>query len=715
MECLSEETVLDYVFGRLKSAQVARIDAHADACGSCDEMLAFAVSSPTSPLPPDAAAEPLVAGTRVGRYLVIERIGIGGMSEIYSARDPDLDRKVALKLLRPRLGAIASPSADEWRVMREARAIAQLRHPHVVTVFDIGRFGNRAFIAMELVEGQTLAAWLAERRRTWREVLPVFVDAARGLAAAHNAGIIHRDFKPNNVMLGADGLVRVMDFGLAKRVDGTIATTARAARPAPAQVGSTSDTFTSNGAILGTRAYMSPEQLRGDGVDARSDQFSFCVALFAALFGRRPVVDGGAGEAPVPKGPRRRVPRALARTVARGLSVEPRDRWPGMDDLLRELGRPRGRPARAWATATGVALAAVIAVIGLRAHRQPFRRASSAGRPSAIAPSLTSKPPTDLEASVARVHKRREEVDYLLETGHPQQSIELARSLLEEARRLGDRLLIAEMSLRLGRLKVATTLEPSEAVELREVLHLGLASQTEDFAAEAERLGPSQARLRSLLLNDQGLERMEVGDNQGADRLFQESLALKARVSAEDDPDILRTVVNRAESLHRMGRNAEALELTRAAAAKFAAHYGRRSLGFSGCRSNEGEYLVALGRPAEAIPAFEDTFPGLADAYGADSDLMGFPLTGLGHALLMLGKPREAQRYLERARRVRERGAAPALQAETDFYLAQALWTQRDTLHAVNLAASARTRYASQPRYRKELQEVDDWIARHQR
>jgi serine/threonine protein kinase len=717
MECLSEETILNYVHGRLKSAQVARVDEHADACGSCDELLALAVSSATSPLPPDAA-EALTPGTRVGRYMVIERIGIGGMSEIYSAHDPDLDRKVALKLLRPRTGDIARPSTDEWRVMREARAIAQLRHPHVVTVFDIGRFGNRAFIAMELVEGQTLTSWLAERRRTWREVLPVFVDAARGLAAAHNAGIIHRDFKPNNVMLGADGVVRVMDFGLAKRVDGTIASMARAAGPAPAQIAPTSDTFTSNGVIIGTRPFMSPEQLRGDGADARSDQYSFCVALFTALYGRRPFIDAGAGQPPVLKAPRGRVPRSLARAVARGLSVEPRDRWPGMNDLLRELSRPRGRPVRAWATATAVAVAAAIAAIGVSTHRrlkEPFRRESSAGLVSSIAPSPTSKPPNDLAARVARVQQRMEEADYLLETGRPQQSIELARSLLEEARRLGDRLLIAEMSLRLGRLKVATSLEPGAAVELREVLHLGLASQTEDLAAEAERLGPSQARLRSLFLYDRGLEKMETGDNQEAERLLQESLALKKRVLAEDDPDIARTVTTYAENLHRMGRDAEALELSTAAAARLAAHYGRRSLSFSACRNNQGEYLVALGRPAEAIPAFEDAFPAVEQTYGVDSDLIGFPLTGLGHALLMLGKPREAQRHLEKARRLREHGAAPALQAETDFYLAQALWAQRDAVHAVKLAASARTLYASQPRYRKDLQEVDDWIARHRR
>src|SRR5262245_38729127 len=169
--------------------------------------------------PPPSQVLPLRAallerGAAVGRYVILDRLGTGGMGVVYSAYDPELDRKVALKLLRPDRGPF-SGEAGRLRLLREAQAIARLSHPNVIAVYDTGSFGDQVFVAMEFVEGWTLRQWLEEKRPAWREVLARFVLAGRGLAAAHAVGLVHRDFKPENVLLGKDGRVRVADFGIA--------------------------------------------------------------------------------------------------------------------------------------------------------------------------------------------------------------------------------------------------------------------------------------------------------------------------------------------------------------------------------------------------------------------------------------------------------------------------------------------------------------------
>src|SRR5262245_57430928 len=201
------------------------------------------------------------AGSTIGRYTLLHRIGAGGVGVVYAAFDPELNRKVAIKLLRAHGGRPGRRAELEERLVKEARAMAQLSHPNVVAVFEIGRFRDRVFLAMELVEGQTLHDWRCERPRGWRKIVEMFAAAGQGLAAAHAAGLVHRDFKPANVLVGRDGRVRVTDFGLAQ--DDT-----------PASASSP---------IAGTPCFMAPEQLRGDPADQRSVQFSFCVTLFMAL------------------------------------------------------------------------------------------------------------------------------------------------------------------------------------------------------------------------------------------------------------------------------------------------------------------------------------------------------------------------------------------------------------------------------------------------
>jgi serine/threonine protein kinase len=261
--------------------------------------------------------------------VVQAKLGAGGMGVVYLAWDPELARNIAIKML--------TASVSEARLVREARALARLAHPNVVTVYDVGTFGGRTFVAMELLDGITVKAWLQAQPRSWREALEVFLLAGRGLAAAHTAGLIHRDFKPENVIITRDGRVRVLDFGLANAPS---TKDISSDREFPAQMDNVE--LTASGTLMGTPAYMSPEQLRMQETDARTDQFSFCVSLWEALYGVRPFGGRTLQElarsmtaAVLPKAPRDSpVPAWLRRIVARGLSVDRDARYPTMDALL---------------------------------------------------------------------------------------------------------------------------------------------------------------------------------------------------------------------------------------------------------------------------------------------------------------------------------------------------------------------------------------------
>ncbi len=307
---------------------------------------------------------------------MLELVGSGGMGEVYAAYDPELDRKVALKILRDRNSGRdeGSKSRGHERLLREAKAIAKLRHPSVVVIHDAGTVDGRVFLAMEFVEGTTLRDWMAERPRGHREVLDVFIAAGRGLAAAHAAGLVHRDFKPANVMVSSDGGARVMDFGLVRSVGDDES----AGGPAvPVTAGATNEaddtqpaSLTRTGELVGTPLYMAPEQFQGHRTDARTDQFAFCVALYEALYGVRPfdgptlamlllnVTEGRIIAPPA----RSAVPGRLRRAVLRGLRPAPDERWPSMDALLAALGRDplRRRVLPVAAVAVAVAVAAGI-------------------------------------------------------------------------------------------------------------------------------------------------------------------------------------------------------------------------------------------------------------------------------------------------------------------------------------------------------------------
>ncbi len=327
----------------------------------------------------------LARGTMVGRYVVLERIGAGAMGIVYAAYDPELDRRLALKLVSPRGGERAT-SIGRSRLLREAQALAKLTHPNVVTVHDVGTHGELVFVAMELVAGRTLTAWLAGAPPL-PDIVRVLADAGRGLAAAHAKGLVHRDFKPDNVMVADDGRVLVMDFGLARaqgerepvRVD-------QAASSSPS-----APELTRDGTIVGTPRYMAPEQLLGGVADARSDQFSFCVACYEALFGEHPFTGDSltALVLAVTQGElrtdakRARVSPWLRKLVLRGLSTDPAARWPSMDALLDALARdPTRRRRRLLFALAPLALAG--AAIGWRTVTHARREAACADQGAAI-------------------------------------------------------------------------------------------------------------------------------------------------------------------------------------------------------------------------------------------------------------------------------------------------------------------------------------------
>ncbi|HEY8142336.1 MAG TPA: serine/threonine-protein kinase [Kofleriaceae bacterium] len=282
----------------------------------------------------------LAIGDRLARFEILNRLGVGGMGVVYVAHDPLLDRQVAVKVLRADAHGELRAAELEGRLLREAQAMARLSHPNVVTVHEVGIVDRQIFIVMELNDGGTLRAWLKQEARPVRERIRVFIEAGRGLAAAHAVRLVHRDFKPDNVLLARDGRVRVVDFGL---VRGPTAGDRPSRRPSHDVYAPMS--LTMSGAVIGTPAYMAPEQHRAEVADHRSDQFSFCVALYEALYGRRPfagenyrelvvnILDGSV--LPPPDGAD--VPLSVQRVLERGLASAPDDRYPGMTALLDDL------------------------------------------------------------------------------------------------------------------------------------------------------------------------------------------------------------------------------------------------------------------------------------------------------------------------------------------------------------------------------------------
>jgi tetratricopeptide (TPR) repeat protein/predicted Ser/Thr protein kinase len=341
--------------------------------GKLDETVDDDDHSPSSP--PGKPAPPLGRGAALGRYVVLDLLGEGGMGVVYAAYDPELDRKLAVKLLRYDVGS-GGVADRRQRLLREAQALARLHHENVVAVYDVGTLDDQVFVAMEFIAGQTVRAWLEAEPREWRAIVEVYRQAGRGLAAAHALGIVHRDFKPENVLIDDAGRVRVVDFGLAR--------TAHDAGDAPSKASSAPDwerrpdgkgraamaaSLTRTGALVGTPGYIAPEQQTGRTLPA-VDQFSLCVALWQGLYRELPFEGDSAvtlaaaaakGELrPPPRGTK--VPSWIHKVLVRGLAPDPDGRFPSMDALLDALADDPVRRRNRLAIGFVVGVPAVIAI-----------------------------------------------------------------------------------------------------------------------------------------------------------------------------------------------------------------------------------------------------------------------------------------------------------------------------------------------------------------
>ncbi|MBL8949825.1 MAG: serine/threonine protein kinase [Myxococcaceae bacterium] len=635
MEHLTAERCADLAAGRLPADDAAAARAHVDSCALCATKLQHAESAardvPTgelttgTPAPVRHDEAPLERGTQVGRYVVLDVIGQGGMGMVYAAFDPELDRRVALKLLKAREVSDEGKS----RLMREAQAMARLQHPGVVSVYDAGVHQGRIYVAMELVAGATLKEWLLTRR-PWREVVRVFVEAGGGLAAAHAAHLVHRDFKPANVLIGEDGRVRVTDFGLA-RADGEVLPELQGGGSSSHSL---SDPLTQVGSVVGTVGYMAPEQILSKPLDARTDQFAFCVCLWEALYGRRPftgdtaaavtqaVLDGRLPEAPWGGG----VPKRLHALLMRGLSREPSARFPSMEALLGELTRDplvAVKRAAPWLAAAGLL---VVGVAGFSWQRARASRECQvyAGRLAGVWGDETrQKVRGAFEAT---------KVTFALAAYET-----AARGLDAYARAWADQSAASCEATRVqGR-------QSDEAFALREAC---FARRLEELSAVSAVLGeadgPTVERSVTVVYGLTPLSSCE------------DVARLKARAGRDVEGDAegkaLRELVVRGKALIDAGRYAKALEVLEPAAAQAK---GKRPALHAEAELLIGTLLQQTGRFADALTRMQAAFRlGLAaglDEVAARAAIAGAKVAGI------LERPGEARMWLDTSAALVER------------------------------------------------------------
>jgi serine/threonine protein kinase len=427
--CVDEDELLALARGQVSGEALERLEAHLKDCADCRAVLAEAART----LVPAADAEADAAPTAIARYQVEALLGAGASGIVYRGFDPQLKRAVALKLLRPELlGEGREPSE---RLLREAQAMARLSHPHVVAVYDVGLHQDMVYLVMEFVDGHTLSRWLREEPRSRADILRVFAEAGRGLQAAHDKGLVHRDFKPENVLVARDGRARVTDFGLARESESWLAER-QIDEPASAEL------YAPTRGLIGTPAYMAPELFEGGRASAASDQFAFCIALFVALFEKHPFKAGeGIGLSElvtrVRGGTLQRpalfdaTSERLLQVLVRGLSVAPGARFADISELSLALeraasGRRRGRTL-ALAAVLSMALVALFrwrsaaepravptsparvekaAIVALPAPT-PEASAVSVRVPSAGSASAVSSRPSAARSAAAPVDKRR--------------------------------------------------------------------------------------------------------------------------------------------------------------------------------------------------------------------------------------------------------------------------------------------------------------------
>ncbi|MBX7082470.1 MAG: protein kinase [Nannocystaceae bacterium] len=623
---------------------------------------------------------------RVGRFILLEPIGGGAMGEVWAARDPRLDREVALKRLRGDVTALRA------KQLREAQALARLAHPNVVSVFEVGVDAGHVYIAMERIHGPSLRAWLADGPPRAR-VLEVFVQIARGLAAAHAVGLVHRDFKPDNVVVGADGRARVVDFGLASDGgDELAALETSEAQPLPPRA-------------PGTPAYMAPEQFLGEAVDARADQFAYCVAMFEALLGARPFLGATRmaladaithGRVTLPPS-WRTLPRRIRTALLRGLQVAPAQRHADMPALIDALAPPR----RPWLIATAAASAITVGVVAWpdaptaeTAALDTCATTAAGGawtpaRREALAVSLSRAVPPGLtpDATLAQLdawaehwaQAQREACEATF-TRHEQSGFALDRRVaclrgraaafdaavaaLEDAdatamRHVDDVLATIPAIDSCADLAFITAADPVEAslrapvqalqAELARVLAqraLGQVEQARTLAASVESraasLGHASTHAEALLVL--GLATQSAGDPRAAVALFER--AHYAALAANADDVAARSAGALVDVIgHDLADDAGAQPWIRHAVA-LVSRQGVDPMRGAEVRSRIGNVHVTHGRYVEAERAYLEALAavGLDDSIRADAEPMGQRLiASLGGAAIERGDPSRAQ------------------------------------------------------------------------
>lgn len=380
-------------------------------------------------------------GSKIGRYELLEKLGEGGMGVVFVAYDPTLNRRIAIKLLRSDLSEISdeNPHDARRRILREAQAMAQVSsHPNIVPVYDVGTFGERVFIAMEYVVGRPINDFIETKKLGWKEIRKLYLDAAQGLMAAHAQGLVHRDFKPDNVLVDNEGRVKVMDFGLARSSGKSGMSMMGGVINVEAEGVQLHETLTVTGQIMGTPAYMAPEQFLLEEVDARADQFAFCVAMFEALTGYRPYQADSFRELArkvlnqrIVEPPRKTdVPEWIFDTLFKGLSTAKIDRWASMMHLCEALME---EPPHVKATARKKARRAATLIAGsfiLPAAVGVGVWVMSREAPPIPSPAVLSDVPAGIEVSYSTYTPKQIHQVVMANSGHVRQCY---REILEKS------------------------------------------------------------------------------------------------------------------------------------------------------------------------------------------------------------------------------------------------------------------------------------------
>jgi tetratricopeptide (TPR) repeat protein len=722
--CPDETELTDFVQGLLEEQPLARLEAHLDGCEACRQVVVMlaggdaVLTKPTQagPSSPGAGAK-LSRGMELGRYVLLDRIGLGGMGVVFAAYDPELDRKVALKLLRSDFTAGPGAVEARSRLWREAQALARLSHPHVVTVHDVGVHGESLFIAMDFVDGVTLSRWLKAEPRAWTGVLDCFLQAGRGLAAAHAAGLVHRDFKPDNVLVGRDGRVRVTDFGLARLSEGP-----RTEGAAPPMSPSSPEGMTQQGVLMGTPAYMPPEQIDGNPADARSDQFSFCVALYEGLYGERPFTGDSMGvlaraiRERLPTPPRdSRVPTWVRRALLQGLAADPAARHPSMDVLLAALTR---KPLWVrWRRAAAVVGAAALvgAGVGFWGARQDTRctgferrleglwdagrkaqleaafRAS--GMPLAEAAWASTSRALDAYAS-SLVNMERDSCEATHVRGEQSERLLDLRGVCMERRRESLRAAV-DLMLQADRAVLAKAPEAAHALPGlqrcadREALS-NLVPLPEDPAvrqklgalqsvvAEATALYETGQNARALARAKEAVEglrplhyrpyeasalhllgKVEAASGQFALAWETQQEAQRAALAGRDDEMLLRSLLGQINAeLDGKGQIPEAERTTRMAEAVLE-RVGESSEAAGAFHRLRGSLLQRKGENAQAMASFQRALELWEKALGPEHPTLSDAHTGMGIVLNAQGRYDEALVHYQRALEVYRRAYGP--------------------------------------------------------